>query len=135
MLSRATFNNFSRKFISCMPRRVVKVTQKEKELARERKRLNKLASLKNELEAGRIKSFEQIFAIISETQLAAEVGISFYTFRKKQNNPGEFTITEMIRMAVLIGVEYTLLYSFLMELIRHRGRHRNKGPEAVVKDS
>jgi hypothetical protein len=99
-----------------------KATDKEKQLARAVKRKNKLNSIKNEFEGGKIKSFDQIFAIMSETRLAEEVGISFYTFRKKVNNPGEFTIQEIIRFSELVGVEYNIISVFILEEIKSRQR-------------
>ena len=100
----------------------IKATEKEKLQAREVKRKNKLNSIKNELEGGKVKSFDQIFAIMSETRLAEEVGISWYAFRKKVNRPGEFTIYELMRFSDLIGVEYDIIFAFLLGEIKQKQR-------------
>ena len=109
-----------------MPRKSFKIknTDNAKQLAREMKRRNRLNSIKNEMEAGRINSFDQIFAIISETRLATELGISFYAFRKKINDPLEFTIGEMMKFAALIGVKYDTMASFILDRIRAKTKSR-----------
>jgi len=98
----------------------IKLTGKEKQLAREQKRRNKLNSLKNEFEGGKITGFDQVFAIVSETSLAAELGISFYNFRKKVYDPGEFTVSEMMRFSALIGVSYPLIAAFILERMKDK---------------
>ena len=92
--------------------------------ARDTKRKNRLNSIKNELEAGRISGFDQIFAIISETRMSVELGLSFYTFRKKVNDPGEFTVNEMMRLAALFGVKYDIISSFIWDRIKTRAKSR-----------
>ena len=95
-----------------------------KQNARDTKRRNRLNSIKNELEAGRISSFDQIFAIISETRMSVELGISFYTFRKKVNDPGEFTVNEMMRLAALFGVKYDVISAFIWDRIKAKSKSR-----------
>jgi len=109
-----------------MPRKSFKIknTDNAKQLAREIKRRNRLNSIKNELESGRVSSFDQIFAIISETRLATELGISFYAFRKKINDPGEFTVGEMMKFASLVGVKYDVIASFILDRIRSKSKSR-----------
>lgn len=90
----------------------------EQVLARESKRHNRLNFIKNELEARRIESFEQIFSVISETRMAIELGISFYTLRKKVKDPTEFTISEMMRLATLFHVKYDVMSDFILEKVK-----------------
>ena len=97
-------------------------SDKERQLARESKMKYKFNSLRNEFEGGKISSFDQVFAIVSETRLATELNISFYTFRKKINDPGEFTIAEMVKFATLIGIQYEIIHAFIMERIRAKGK-------------
>lgn len=98
----------------------IKPTDNAKQVARDARRKNRLNSIKNELESARISSFEQIFAIISESRMATELGISFYAFRKKVEDPGEFSVNEMMRFAALVGVRYDIIANFIVERVRAR---------------
>lgn len=92
----------------------------EKQDAKNLKRSNKLNSLKNEFEGNKIKSFDQVFAIMNETPLAEELNIPFLTFRKKTNDPGEFTVNELIRFAQLIDVQYETISNFILNLTHYK---------------
>jgi hypothetical protein len=102
----------------------IKHSDNAKKITIENKRKNRLNSIKNELEAGRINSFEQIFAIISETRMSIELGISFYTFRKKVNDPGEFTVNEMMQLAALFGVKYDVIAAFIWDRLKSKSKSR-----------
>jgi len=93
-------------------------------IAKAQRRQNRLNSIKNELESGSMTNFDQMFAIISETRIASELGISFYTFRKKWKDPGEFTINEMIRFAALVGVKYDMIRDFIWNLLKAKSKSR-----------
>jgi hypothetical protein len=93
-------------------------------IAKAQRRQNRLNSIKNELESGSMTNFEQMFAIISETRIASELGISFYTFRKKWKDPGEFTINEMVRFAALVGVKYDMIRDFIWNLLKTKSKSR-----------
>lgn len=97
-----------------------KMSEEEKQTGRETKRKNRLNSLKNEFERGSILNFSQIFAIISETQFSEELCMSFYTFRKKTVDPRSFTIGELMQLSDLIGVDYSIIYAFVMGLIHSK---------------
>jgi hypothetical protein len=92
----------------------------EKQDAKNLKRSNKLKSLKNEFEGNKIKSFDQVFAIMNETPLAEELNIPFLTFRKKTNYPGEFTVNELIKFAQLIDVQYEIISNFILNLTHYK---------------
>jgi hypothetical protein len=47
----------------------------DKELKKQQKRKNKLNSLKNEFENDKIKSFDQLFAILDPSPLAQELNL------------------------------------------------------------
>ena len=102
----------------------VKHSDNAKKIAFETIRKNRLNSIKNELEAGKVHSFEQIFAIISETRMSMELGISFYTLRKKVNDPGEFTVNEMMQLAALFGVKYDIIASFIWDRIKAKSKSK-----------
>jgi hypothetical protein len=93
-------------------------------IAKAQKRQNRLNSIKNQLESGSMTNFDQMFAIISETRIASELGISFYTFRKKWKDPGEFSINEMMRFAALIGVKYDMIRDFIWNMIKNKRKSR-----------
>lgn len=86
------------------------------------RRINRLNSIKNELEAGRIKDFEQIFAIISLSRLSAELGISFYTFHKKVQDPKEWTVGEMMRFSSLLGTDYSTIHEFMLARLKEKSK-------------
>lgn len=98
-----------------------------KELEKEQKRQNKLNSLKNEFEGGKIKDFGQVFAIFNQSPLAKELDIPFYTFKQKIADPGEFTINELIRFAQLINVDDQLIVKFIFEHKKNLSKKTKKG--------
>ncbi len=102
----------------------IKQTDHSRQVMQDEKRRNRLNSIKNELEAGRITGFDQIFAIISETRMSIELGISFMAFRKKVVDPGEFTLNEIMRFAALIGVKYDVMADFLRDRIKAKSKSR-----------
>ena len=85
-----------------------------------RRRQHKLDSIKTDFEAGKIKSFEQIFAVMAESRLATELRMGFITFRNKVNSPGDFTNNELIRFAELINIDINLVLKFIFSLIKHK---------------
>jgi|GEM_PF-660553 len=86
------------------------------------RRINRLNSIKNELEAGRIKDFEQIFAIFSVTSLSDELGISFYAFQKKVRDPKKWTVGEIMRLSSLLGTNYSTVQDFLLARLKEKSR-------------
>jgi len=102
----------------------IKQTDHSAQVVKEEKRRNRLNSIKNELEASRITGFDQIFAIMSETSVSAEMGISFYAFRKKVLDPGEFTLNEVMRLAALFGVKYDVMADWLRDRIKSKSKSR-----------
>lgn len=101
-----------------------KLTDHIREVAKQQKRTNRLNSIKNGLEAGTIKDWEQIFAILSETSLSFEMGISFYSFRKKLKNCGHFTIFEIMGFAALFGVKYDVMSTFIIDKIKSKNKSK-----------
>ena len=87
-------------------------------LAVQKRRTNRLNSIKNGIESGTIKEFEQMFAIMSETRMCTELGISFYAFRNKWKDPTEFTIKEIMRFAALLGVKYDTMSDFIIHKVK-----------------
>ena len=95
-----------------------KSTDNAKMLAIQKRRTNRLNSIKNGIESGTIQEFDQIFAIMTETRMATELGISFYNFRNKWKDPTEFTIKEIMRFAALFGVKYITISDFIIRKVK-----------------
>ncbi|MBN8856195.1 MAG: hypothetical protein BGO55_08510 [Sphingobacteriales bacterium 50-39] len=103
---------------------VAKKNDNIKEIERQEKRKNRLTSIKNEIESGRMTNFKQLFAIMSETTISAEMEISFYTFRRKVVDPGEFTINEVMRFAALLGLKYDVMADWIRDRIKEKTKSR-----------
>ena len=101
-----------------------KPTDHTKELAKQQKRTNRLNSIKNGLENNSIKEWPQIFAIMSETTISIEMGISFYAFKRKILDPGELTLNEVMRLAALFGVKYDVMADWLRDRIKAKSKSR-----------
>ncbi|HEU0227023.1 MAG TPA: hypothetical protein VFQ86_04750 [Arachidicoccus soli] len=100
-----------------MPAKAKKTNLDQLEKRRREKRQHKLSSLKNEFESGKIKSFDQIFAIFSPSPLALELTIPYYSFLVKINDPRHFKVAEILNFAKLIDVEDEIIYRFIKNLI------------------
>lgn len=101
-----------------MAKKIKTKVQSDKESEKLQKRQNKLNSLKNQFESGKVKNFGEVFAIFDPSPLAIELNITFYTFKKKIADPGEFTNNEIIRFAKLINVDEQIIVKFIFEQIR-----------------
>ena len=102
----------------------IKKTDNSRQVEKDELRKNRLNSIRNELESGRTATFEQIFAIMSETRMSIELGMAFNTFRRKVLEPGEFTINEIMRLAALIGVKYDVMANWLRDRIKEKNKSR-----------
>jgi len=107
-----------------MPRKKREISEKEKESERARKRQHKLNSIKTDFEAGKIKSFEQIFAIMAESLIADEFGLGFTTFRNKTQSPGEFTLNNIRRFAEILDVDENIITKFIRELMKPQSKKK-----------
>lgn len=103
-----------------MAKKLAKISEKAKKEDDLRKRQHKLDSIKTDFEAGRIKSFEQIFAVMVESRISKELRMGFVTFRNKVNNPGDFTNNELVRLAELINVDINLVLKFIYSLMKYK---------------
>ena|ERR1700744_4766625 len=111
-----------------MPRTKKELSEKDRRSEEDRKRQHKLNSIKNDFESGKITSFEQIFAVMAESRLAAELNMGFVTFRNKVYNPGDFTNNELIRMAELFDVDINIIVKFIYSLIKYKNKHKDGQP-------
>jgi len=101
-----------------------KPTDNIKELANQQRRANRLNSIRNGIDGGTIKEWNQIFAIVTETRMSIELGMAFNTLRKKVTDPGEFTINEIIRLAALFGVKYDVMADWIRDRIKAKSKSR-----------
>lgn len=81
---------------------------------------HKIQYLKKEFEAGRIRSFEQVFAFYAMSTLARDLGLHLETFKKKVKSPRLFKLDEMIVFGELIQVDYHIILKFITDLIDHQ---------------
>ena len=84
---------------------------------------HKILYLKKEFEAGRITSFDQVFAFYAMSTLSRDLGLHLETFKKKVNSPRLFKLDEMIVFGELIQVDYHIILKFVTDLIDH---HKTK---------
>ncbi len=103
-----------------MAKKQAENSEKIKRKEEARKRQHKLDSIKTDFEAGKIKSFEQIFAVMVESRMAKEMHMGFITFRNKVNSPGDFTTNELIRFAELIDIDINIVLKFIFSLIKYK---------------
>jgi len=101
-----------------MPKKKKDISEIDKSSEEARKRQHKLNSIKTDFEAGKIKSFEQIFAVMAESRFASELGMGFITFRNKSNNPGDFTNNELVRISQLLDVDISIILKFIYSLMK-----------------
>lgn len=78
---------------------------------------NKVQYLKAEFEAGRINSFDQVFAFYAMSTLSRDLGLHLATFKKKVKSPRFFKIDEIICFGELIHVNYHIILKFITDLI------------------
>jgi hypothetical protein len=97
-------------------------TKEEKAADNLRKKSNRLSYVKKAIESQEIKTFDQIFSIVSETAFAELMGINFYGFRQKAKFPGQFTLHEVNRMAALLSTSYGVVHEFLLNIIKIKGQ-------------
>jgi hypothetical protein len=87
---------------------------------------NKIQYLKAEFEAGRIKTFDQVFAFYAMSTLARDLGLHLATFKKKVKSPRLFKIDEMIVFGELIDVDYHIILQFLTDMIDQNKHKKGK---------
>ncbi len=106
-----------------MPRKKSNKTKEEKAAELKIKNRHKLNSIKTDFEAGRIKSFSQIYAVMVLSSFAKEVKMGFTTLKNKSGNPSDFTINELMRFSEALNVDINIVLNFIFSLIK---QHRRK---------
>jgi hypothetical protein len=115
-----------------MPTKKRVLSKKDKEQEFQRKRQHKLNSIKTDFEAGKIQSFEQIFAVMVESQFCKELGMGFTTLRKKRLSPGQFTVEELIRFAELLDVDINIILKFIFGFIKYKSKNRQAKDVSIL---
>ena len=80
----------------------------------EEKRRRKRELLKTQFESRQITNFEQVFDVYSKSALAEGIYISFYTFTNKKEDPGQFTLHDISRLANLFNLEFSIALDFIL---------------------
>jgi hypothetical protein len=112
-----------------VPRKKLEISENEKKQEQKRRRQHKLDSIKTDFEAGKVKSFEQVYAVMAESRLADELRMGFVTFRNKVNNPGDFTNNELVRFAELVDVDINIILRFIYGLMKYPSKSGKIGIE------
>ena len=73
----------------------------------------KLLRLGENIKDGKIKTFTEAFDLVTESRLSTVTGISFYAFKKKVIDNGEFSINEIARMAVILKTDFDTVWKFI----------------------
>lgn len=65
------------------------------------------------IETKKLKQFNEMLDIIPASVLTDDLGLHYYKFRKRQADPGEFTINECMKLAALIGTDYLTIVKLI----------------------
>ena len=87
--------------------------------------LHKVYTIKTGLANNTIKSFPQIFATVAKSNLQILLGISFYSFLKKVEEPGQFTLNEIDFMANFFKVDFDTMLKFVRESMLLSKKHKS----------
>ncbi|MBN8853007.1 MAG: hypothetical protein BGO55_14255 [Sphingobacteriales bacterium 50-39] len=85
--------------------------------AKKKQRANRLNSIRHCIENGVIKDFQGVFAIIRRTNLAPDLYMAPYTLRRKAEDPGQFTVYELLRFAELLNTPYNTMSAFVIQCL------------------
>lgn len=89
--------------------------------------LHKIHTIKNGLINNTIESFPQIFATFAKTNLQVLLGVSFYAYGKKVDDPGKFTLNEIEFMSGLFKVDFDIMYRFVRKaMVDEQKRSKRK---------
>ncbi|MCF6406217.1 hypothetical protein L3C95_25200 [Chitinophaga filiformis] len=67
------------------------------------------------IEKDHIKQFDQIFDIISRTNMAKDLGMNYQTFIYRLNRPVAFTLEQLFAIANLIGVDRRVIIELVLK--------------------
>ena len=90
-----------------------KKTDAEKEKDKERKKSNRLKTIKHKLETGTARDLQEILDDYPPSLLAKDLSMSYATLKRRIDNPKLFSGDEKRIWAALIQVEYEILRDFI----------------------
>ncbi|MCD2424389.1 hypothetical protein LQ567_16535 [Niabella pedocola] len=107
-----------------MPRKALELSEKIKRENADRKIRHKLNSLKTDFDSGKVKNFEQVFAIIGPSVWAKLMHMGYDTFMNKSKNPGSFTNNELIYFAELVDVDVNIVIKFIFSAMKFKNKYK-----------
>lgn len=110
--------------ISAMPR---KTKEEVIEFFKTEKGKHKIYMTKTGLENATIKTFPQLFAVISKSNIRSLLGSEFYAFDKTIEDAGRFTFTEVDTLADFFKVDFEVMARFIRknQLISKKKNKKN----------
>jgi hypothetical protein len=113
MVGNQTFTISYRRKKNVMPGRIPKKSPEEKAAAKAKDKQDNMATLKFELESGKIKDFQGIFRLYRASVIAKDLHMSYDTYMKKCANPKLFNGAEIRAWADLMNVAYKILQDLI----------------------
>lgn len=83
-------------------------------------------TLKKLIEAGAAITISEILEVVPKTVFSHDMGMHHQTFNKFINNPENFTLKNIFRIASLIGVEKMTMLNLIAQEILSRDNKRKK---------
>ncbi|MCA0398862.1 MAG: hypothetical protein LCH51_15795 [Bacteroidetes bacterium] len=83
-------------------------------------------TLKRLLESGSIEDLDEIVSIVGKTNLTNTIGMHYDTFRKRLNNPEDFSIKHIQRLANLIQVDPRLVANLIFDSLDKKKTRKGK---------
>jgi hypothetical protein len=77
---------------------------------------HKFTNLGVSLEAGKIKTWDQVFAFIDPTPMSLALDIPYKTFLKKVADPDSFKLGDFKAFAKLAGVDVSVIIAFMLQV-------------------
>lgn len=82
-------------------------------------------TVKKLIEVGALNSISQVLEVIPKTVIGQDMGMHHGTFNKLINNPGNFTLKDIIQLASLIGVEkMTMVDLIVQDILDREGKQK-----------
>ena len=83
-------------------------------------------TVKKLIEVGALNSISEILEVIPKTVIGQDMGMHYATFNRLINNPGNFTLKNIVQIASLIGVEEMTMVDLIVKDVLNREGKRKK---------
>src|SRR5260221_13684197 len=90
----------------------------------QKKRIRRLKIIKNGLECGHIKSFEELYSIMPQTDMYQNLSMGYGTLLQKSKDPRKFTYNDITYFAVLFGIKYKIMDDFVWNIIKAKSKSK-----------